>query len=110
MNSNIDHMISIAKRVLSGEIGLIEAAREFEEIKDYFILQAPDSLQFDDFSVFLDIKFEAADLPVGEDARRNWDKDELAKKDIEIRKVEEKYKGAVFAACHRILARLVSKS
>ena len=86
MNDSIKRIIDIADKMLIGRLSLVEGAREMAGFEDYFAQL--NSVEYEDYEVFIDIKFDTDSLPITEAERKNWSLDALKLKDIEIKKIE----------------------
>ena len=91
--------IEIAREILLGRIGAIEAARLLCPI----LHQDPAIVSRTDFNSIRGIDSETDDLPVGR-VREQWHSDFLPEKDREIARCEGLYMDQVRAICERILA------
>jgi hypothetical protein len=92
--------IDVARRLISGKVGVIEGCRELSSLKYAF----GDSFT-QDFRPFVAIDSETDHLPVGT-VRREWNPNALARKDNEIAKCEELYRPQVIEDCERPIKRL----
>ncbi len=100
------NMVSLAIKMLSGDVGMIEGARELAEQRDYLMNSEMNNLEFEDYEVFLDIEDATKDLPINKEVRKHWATDALKIKDEEIEKIEEKYRSAVRKACEILIKKL----
>lgn len=97
-----ERAIAVARRVLSGELGMIEGSRTLSSMRWEFGAEITDR-----FSPFVAIDSETDDLPVGA-ARDLWDADALAWKDLEISRCEQLYRAQCLEACGKLIERLQS--
>src|SRR5260370_34282553 len=91
--------------LIAGSIGLINASRKLSSLRHQL---TGDKLD-DDWRVFVGVDSETDHLPVGEE-RKHWQTDDLAKKDVEIKKNEEFYRGRAMAAAQTLLKRYAEKN
>jgi hypothetical protein len=103
--SNRQRVIAVAQQLLTGRIGVIEAARQINAFRgDRVGLD-----EFDpDFVTFLAIDSETDDLPVVE-TRDHWAADALAQKDLEISRCEELHRARAFEAASHLVARFAGE-
>jgi len=104
MNDSIKRIIDIADKMLIGRLSLVEGAREMAGFEDYFAQL--NSVEYEDYEVFIDIKFDTDSLPITEAERKNWSLDALKLKDIEIKKIEKKYRTTVEKTCKVLIKKL----
>jgi len=83
---------ALSGRILAGEGDFLDNAHKMNT----FGIWMWDS-ENEDFAIFSELIKVSAHLPVG-DARRHWDEAALAAKDIEIHKLEKRYKSRVLKA------------
>ena len=102
---NRQKVVGIARQLLAGRIGVIEAARQIDALRgDRVGLD-----EFDlDFVTFLAIDSETDDLPVGQN-RSHWAADALAQKDLEIARCEELYRAQALQAASHLVARFADE-
>ena len=102
---NRQKVVGIARALLAGRIGVIEAARQIDAYRgDRVALD-----EFDpDFVTFLAIESETDDLPLGE-SRTHWAPDALAQKDAEIARCEELYRTDALEAASRLVERFADE-
>ena len=103
--SNRQKVVAIARELLAGRIGVVDAARQIDAFRgDRVGLD-----EFDpDFVTFLAIDSETDDLPLGE-TRRHWAADALAQKDREIARCDELYRAQALEAASHLVARLADE-
>jgi hypothetical protein len=97
-----ERAIAMAKRVLAGELGVIEGCRALSSMRWEF-----GATMTDEFSPFVAIDSETDDLPVGA-VRDLWSVDALATKDLEIDRCEQLYRTQALEACSVLVERLRS--
>ena len=95
----LEKIVSTARAILSGEVGIIAGSRELWSLS-YQTGYDRD----EDFITFAGIDSETDHLPVDAE-RENWDKEALKRKDIEIAEYEEFHKDHALRACKRIMER-----
>lgn len=96
--AKIEHRIEkVAKLLLAGQVGVIPASRELSRLRYDVEPRIAEMLL-----TFVGIDSETDTLPLG-DVRREWNRDALKRKDLEIASAEEFYrKSAVEAATELI--------
>ena len=87
------------KSYLSGDLGLIEASRKIVGYA-HRLRETNDS----DFVFFIALDSETDHLPVGI-SREGWAADSLAKKDKEVKEVEEFYRSDAMNAARSLLSK-----
>jgi hypothetical protein len=96
--------IKLARLLISGEMGLIEASRELSSLRYEF--DAPlDEL----FMPFLVIDSETDSLPIGP-VRREWNPAVLARIDVEISGYQESIRPFALEACRKLINALGAQS
>lgn len=93
---NLTEIITVARAVLNGDMKVIEASRVLLKLK------RSAGLAGEVFLPFIAIDSETDHLPVGPE-RELWPAEALAKKDQEIREVEEMYADIAREACSLII-------
>lgn len=99
-----ERAIAIARRVLAGELGVIEGCRALSSMRWEFGADMTHQ-----FSPFVAIDSETDDLPVGA-VRDLWEVGALARKDIEIGRCEKLYRTQALEACSALVERLGSSN
>jgi hypothetical protein len=95
-----DRALAFAHKLITGEIGVIEASRALASLRNEF--DAPlDGL----FLPFVGIASETDDLPIGS-MRREWDPGALAHKDLEIARYEQAQRSLALKACRKLIESL----
>jgi hypothetical protein len=94
--------IEVARRVLTGELGVIEGSRALSAMRWEFGHDVTDH-----FSPFVAIASETDDLPVGA-VRSLWDLAALVRKDLEIERSEQFYRPQALEACRVLIERLTT--
>jgi hypothetical protein len=102
VDSAPERAIAGARRVLAGELGLIEGCRALSSMSREFETDMDDL-----FSPFVAIDSKARGLPVGA-VRDLWEAEALARMDIEITRCEELYRAQALEACSRLIEHLQS--
>lgn len=105
MNS-IEKMVDIVKKIKNNELSVISGARQIGEFRDSFIANEVPCLNYKDVSLFFDIIYESSGLPVSDEERKNWDSEALKVKDLEINKIEEKYREQIKDLCSKITLKM----
>jgi hypothetical protein len=95
-----ERAIALARRILAGEIGLIEGCRALSSMR----WELGDDVR-DRFIPFVAIDSETDDLPIGA-VRDLWQPDALARKDLEISRCEQLYRTQVAEACMALIESL----
>lgn len=95
-------MIQTSKKILNSEVDLIQGCRAMYSL----LIGFPEQYE-KEFLIFTVVPSETDHLPIG-DERKNWDKDVLTIKDLEVKECEDFYREEVFKACKEILRRLDS--
>jgi hypothetical protein len=95
-----ERAIAVARRILAGEIGLIEGCRALSSMR----WELWDDVR-DRFIPFVAIDSETDDLPIGA-VRDLWQPDALARKDLEISRCEQLYRKQVAEACMALIESL----
>ena len=103
--ANRQKVVAIAQRLLAGQIGVIDTARQINAFRgDRVGLD-----EFDpDFVTFLAIDSETDDLPVGQ-SRCHWAADALAERDVEIARCEELYRNRAVEAASHLVSRFANE-
>ena len=99
MKALAQRVVQVASRVIAGEIGVIEGARELNQL-GHEIADDFDA----DFMTFKAIDSETDHLPVGE-VRRLWSRPALLEKDREIREAEDLHRRDGEEACRKLIRR-----
>lgn len=105
MNS-IEKMVEILKKIKNNELSVISGARQIGEFRDSFIANEVPCLNYKDVSLFFDIIYESNGLPVSDEERKNWDSEALKIKDLEINKIEKKYREKINDLCLEIISKI----
>ncbi|HVR64908.1 MAG TPA: DUF2489 domain-containing protein [Polyangia bacterium] len=93
-------VVNLARRVLSGDLSILLAARELSRLR--FSVGGD---EWDpDFIQFVAIDSETDHLPVGQ-ARQHWASEALVEKDEEIARAEAWARDGGLTACQRLLDR-----
>ena len=87
---------ALSERMLAGEGDFLDNAHKMNTL-GFWMWESEN----EDFAVFSELVKVSAHLPVG-DARRHWEEAALAAKDIEIHKLEKRYKPKVLKAAASI--------
>lgn len=95
-----DRAVAMARKVLDGEVGVIEGARALVGLMHL----DSEIASGEDFNSLCGIDSETDDLPIGR-VREEWHQDSLVEKDREIARCEDFYGDRVRSACERIIAR-----
>ena len=93
MDDAPERAIAIARRMVGGELGVIEGCRTLSSMR--WELEAE---MADQFLPFVAIDSETDDLPIGA-VRDLWDLDALARKDQQFRRYEQIYRTQAIEAC-----------
>jgi hypothetical protein len=96
-------MLGLARGLVSGDLGIIAAARELASFCD-----VPEPQLGAVLDVFVAIHSETDALPIGK-VRSLWNSDALARKDEEIKAAEERWRGRALDAAEQ-LVRLLEQS
>jgi hypothetical protein len=96
-------MLTLAKEVVSGNIGIVVVARELSGFRDGVEPEIGRLLD-----VFVGLNSETDALPVGPE-RSLWNAEALARKDEEIRAIEQQWRDRAVNAAMQ-LARLLEQS
>ncbi|MGD9588031.1 MAG: hypothetical protein AB7Q37_06925 [Pyrinomonadaceae bacterium] len=99
LDSRREELLSIARGVLSGEVGVIFGSRKIQS----FRFDLADGMD-PDFLFFVGVDSVTDHLPVDEE-RRNWGEEALARKGVEIAEAEAFWRTDVFDACRRLIER-----
>jgi hypothetical protein len=97
-----ERAIAIARRILAGELGVIEGCRALSSMRWEFGADMTDQ-----FSTFVAIDSETADLPLGP-VRDLWEVGALVRKDLEIHRCEQLYRIQALEACRVLVEDLLS--
>jgi hypothetical protein len=90
-------IVAIAQRVLSGELGIVAAARQLSRLR-FDVGAEHDS----DFVFFVGVDSGTDHLPVGE-VRSRWSADALKAKDEELRSFEASVRERAFEVCRSLI-------
>jgi len=96
-------VVSLAKAMLQNEVGIIEGARQMDQLR-HSVGGDPDFGNDPDFEIFDVIACETEDLPLSK-VRELWSADALLEKDKEIAKAEQLYKKSALDACRKLIER-----
>jgi len=96
-------VLEAARALLSGSIGIIEAARQIAGTRLY--ADDIEQLRDEDYVTFVGIDSETDHLPLGQ-IRQHWCVEALGQKDREIRAYEEFYRAAAVVAAKNLVAKL----
>jgi hypothetical protein len=99
--SNTRKAVEVARRILSGDIGMIAGCRQLAALGDSVV---PDCRVDTDFVVFVAVKSESDALPL-EDQRHNWDPSAYDAKQVEVARFESDVREDVLKACRSVVAR-----
>jgi len=94
-------MLSLAKRLLSGELGIIAGARELSGFEDEVGQVEPEIGAV--LTTFVGISSETDALPVG-DERRHWSAAALEREDRKIAEAENTWRTNALDACARLIS------
>jgi hypothetical protein len=98
-----NQIVTIARSILSGEIGIIAGARQINGWRfDVGAEHDPD------FLLFVGLDSETDHLPVGE-SREHWSAEALQAKDAEIARCESFYRTRALEACRRLIQKYESE-
>jgi hypothetical protein len=97
----IDAALTIARRVLSGELGVIEGSIK---LNGYAYRMVRKGVRDRDFRTFDDVDCDTDHLPLGV-VRSYWSANALAKVDIELESIARRHRAQVFQACENLLER-----
>jgi hypothetical protein len=92
-------VVSTARAILSGSIGVVEGARQFCKLGHALGVDRDP-----DFTFFVGLESETDHLPVGE-VRRHWAEDALRRTDEELRGCEAFYRANAFRVCQSLIQR-----
>jgi hypothetical protein len=98
-----ERAIAVARRILAGQIGLIEGCRALSSM--CWEIEADVRVRF---SPFIAIDSETDDLPIGA-VRDLWQPSVLALKDLEISRCEQLYRAQAVEACRALIESLRPK-
>jgi Protein of unknown function (DUF2489) len=90
-------ILSFAKQLLSGQLGVIAASRELSPLRHEVETEVAEVLV-----AFTAIDSETDALPIGE-VRQHWSPEALERKDREITQAEEYYRDKAIEAATRLL-------
>jgi hypothetical protein len=93
-------ILSFAKQLLSGQLGVIAASRELSPLRHEVGTELAEVLV-----VFTGIDSETAALPIGE-VRQKWSPEALERKDRDISEAEKFYRDTAIEAATRLLQML----
>ncbi len=102
--TNRQKVARIARDILDGSVGVIEASRALVALRFEVAVDEWDQ----DFITFVGIDSETDDLPVGQ-TREHWSADALAKKDQEIARCEALYRESAREAASHFVARFTQE-
>lgn len=88
--------LQLSKEILSGEVGLLLGIRKL--LPNLFVLGLDNH---PDFIIFKGIDSQEDHLPVGPE-RVYWNKEALAKKDLEVAEAEKFHRDLTFKACESL--------
>lgn len=94
-----EHACAIARKFLEGNRPLVETCRSIQAPLETLGL-CTDTM----FVTFVGIDSEADVFPIGAE-RQHWNRDVLAKKDVEFARFEQFYRRHVEIACRNVLER-----
>jgi hypothetical protein len=97
-------ILSVAKRILAGQLGVIAASRELSPLRHEVEAELSEVLL-----VFTRIDSETDTFPIGDD-RQHWNPDALERKDHEIIEAENSYRELAREAATRLLQLLEKPS
>ena len=89
----LERAIAIARRMIGGELGVIEGCRTLSSMRWEFEAEIADQS-----FPFVAIASETDDLPIGK-VRDLWEIDALARKDLQILRCEQLYRTQALEAC-----------
>jgi hypothetical protein len=89
-------ILSSAKQLLSGQLGIIAAARQLSAFRHF------DPELGTPLRVFVGIASETDDLPIGE-VRQQWSAEALERKDREIVEAEQTYRDSAIEAATELV-------
>ena len=92
-------IVSIAKGLLSGELGIVAGARQLATWR--FHVGADND---PDFTFFVGVASETDDIPIG-DVRTRWNPEALKAKDAELQNFEASVRDKALQACQRLIRR-----
>jgi len=93
-------ILSFAKQLLSGQLGVIAASRELSPLRHEVETELAEVLV-----VFTGIDSETAALPIGK-VRQKWSPEALERKDRDISEAEKFYRDTAIEAATRLLQML----
>jgi len=93
-------ILSFAKQLLSGQLGVIAASQELSPLRHEVETELAEVLV-----VFTGIDSETAALPIGE-VRQKWSPEALERKDRDISEAEKFYRDTAIEAATRLLQML----
>lgn len=92
-----ERALAFAHKLIAGEMSVIEASRALSSLRWEF--DAPENYLF---LPFVGIDSETDELPIGS-VRREWARDSLALKDVEIARCEQAYRPRAVEACRKLI-------
>jgi len=95
-----NEIVSVAKKILEGALGVIEGARILKSFRVHSAFENDE-----DILVAVAIDSDSDSFPIGE-MRKNWSPDALCIKDKEMELIQNYYRDYLFSACDRLLKRL----
>ena len=99
-DNEITKLLALLNSILNGVVGIIDGCRKVVEIQ--YRLNMYDNKNF---AVFESIDSDTDHFPIG-DVRQYWNKESLAKADIEMKAYEEDVKNEVREACEKLISEL----
>jgi hypothetical protein len=93
--------VEIARRILTGEVGVIAGCRALTALSDSVVL---DWAVDQDFVVFGAVESESDALPL-EDQQNNWEGTAYDAKQLEVRRYESQVRDDVLKACRSLVDR-----
>jgi len=92
-----NEVVFIAHSILSGTLGIVEAARQLAILAHRLAADRDP-----DFTFFIGVDSETDHLPVG-DVRLRWATDELRRKDEELRECEHFFRADALQVCQSLI-------
>ena len=97
--TSAESIVAIARKILAGEMGLIEGTRELVRLRS----DVSDDLD-PDFMYFVALESETDHLPIGS-VRAEWAPEALREKDAEIRAYEAAERDDAVRHCEKLIRR-----
>jgi hypothetical protein len=94
-----DAVVETARVLVTGSVGVVEAARRFMELAAEL-----DALDDEDFVYFMELDSQSDGFPLGI-AREQWSASALEREDLARRKYEDSAHGDAVAHCRSLIAR-----